>query len=58
MAEPVSIPADSGQQSSPTAPRPPARGERVRALRGKYGFVPFTSEDHALEKRRELEREK
>ena len=37
--------------------KPSSRAERVRAARGKFAFVPFSSEDHAREKEREIARE-
>ena len=36
---------------------PLTRVQRIRALRGKFAFVPFSSEDHARQKIAEIERE-
>ena len=33
------------------------RAERVRALRGKYAWIPFSSEDFIQEKHREIDAE-
>jgi hypothetical protein len=59
MPEPV---ATHGETSLPAAPQPPlpkplTRAERVRALRDKYAWIPFSSDDYAREKRKETERE-
>jgi len=59
MSEPVSTSAEAAEQPALIAtPRPPTRVQRVRALRGKYAFVRFTSEDHARDKLEEVQREK
>ena len=59
MSEPT---APHGETSLPAASHPPlpkalTRAERVRALRGKYAWIPFSSDDYAREKRKETERE-
>jgi hypothetical protein len=40
-----------------TITAPPSRAQLVRALRGKFAFVPGSSDDFAKEKAREIERE-
>jgi hypothetical protein len=34
-----------------------SRAERIRALRGKYAYVPTSSDEFALRKQQEIERE-
>lgn len=50
------LPTGKSGKSAPP-PVPQSRGERVRALRGKYAFIPGSSDDFAKEKTREIERE-
>ncbi|MFZ1935013.1 MAG: hypothetical protein WCB27_13350 [Thermoguttaceae bacterium] len=59
MAEPISA---SEQGRTPELPQVRAettltRAERIRAIRGKYAWIPFSSDDHVREKQEELERE-
>jgi hypothetical protein len=49
----VNMPTDQ----KPPLPEPLSRAERVRALRGKYAWIPFSSDDLAREKQKEIERE-
>jgi hypothetical protein len=35
----------------------PTRAERVHAARGKFAWVPFSSDDHIREKQEEIQRE-
>lgn len=61
MPEPTAIHGDMGMsmQTVPEAPlpEPMTRAERVKALRGKYAWIPFSSDDHVREKHEEMERE-
>jgi hypothetical protein len=55
MAEPTSA---SNHVSVPELPSPPVgklptRAERVHAARGKFAWIPFSSDDHIREKERE-----
>jgi len=60
MADPVSEPnqATGLPAASDVGPPPPTRAQRVHALRGKYAFVPFGSDDHMRETAKEIEQEK
>jgi hypothetical protein len=60
MPEPPTTHTNTNIQAVPEAPlpKPLTRAERIRALRGKYAWVPFSSDDHVRRKREEMEREK
>jgi|WetSurMetagenome_2_1015567.scaffolds.fasta_scaffold2100741_1 hypothetical protein len=59
MPEPTVIHGDMSMPTIPEAPLPEplTRAERVRALRGKYAWIPFSSDDHVREKHEEMDRE-
>lgn len=48
-----------GTPVKPLAPeiRPRTRAERLKSIMGKYAYIPFSSEDHARAKTREIEEE-
>jgi hypothetical protein len=59
---PPEPPTTHGNTSTPAVPEAPlpkplTRAERVRALRGKYAWIPFSSDDHVREKHEEMQRE-
>ncbi len=59
MSEPTPTADQShaGATAARVPARVPTRAERVRALAGKYAWIPFSSDDYIREKRKELERE-
>ena len=59
MSEPTAISSDMNMSTpqKPPLPEPLSRAERVRALRGKYAWIRFSSDDLMREKREEIKRE-
>lgn len=59
MPDPIAAPNAMHMPPTSEAPvvRPLTRVERVRALRGKYAWIPCSSEDYIREKRGEFEQE-
>ena len=59
MAEPISTSEQLNIPEHPQAPvgKVPTRAERVRALMGKFAWIPFSSDDHIREKQEEREQQ-
>ena len=59
MAEPILTPDCAGTAAPAQIPigKLPTRAERVHAARGKFAWVPFSSDDHVREKQEEIQRE-
>ena len=56
MIEPASTSDQAGMKEHPQTPvgRIQTRADRIRAARGKFAWIPFSSDDHIRQKQEEI----